>query len=559
MNVIKQDLLWKAINWQKVNRRVNRLRQRIYCATTQGNLKKLSSLQKLALKSQANKLLAIKRVTQINSGKTTSGVDKKCVLNDNQRENLYYELEQHNPQKVAPIKRVYIPKTNGDKRPLGIPTVLDRCWQAIVKTALEPYWESKFEATSYGFRPGRGPNDAISRINKLVNRNNARRWILDADIEKAFDEINHEYLLKTIGNFPARAWIKQWLKSGIIEGKKQVQATIKGTPQGGVISPLLLNIVLHDMEKVLEVKYTSRGWVNSKTKTVVVRYADDFVVMARTKRDCQIAKDKLTVWLREKGLKLSESKTRVRHLSEGVNFLGFNIREYKNCQKKAGNVIKIKPSNESIKRFKKEVKYLWKKALGKPLPMLIKQINEKITGWGNYYRHSKASKTFRTLDHWMWTRQKRYSIRMHPIKMWWWRKKRYWGYIPSRKDRWVFMDKKTGAYQKKLSWIAIRWHIMVKGRNSVDDKTLKTYWINRQINKNIFPPYSMRGRLWVKQKGVCLVCRDKLDNGEKCHVHHIIPRVERVDNSIQNLCIVHEICHRQKHSRIGNRIAIHFA
>ena len=558
VNVMKQDFEWNAINWRKVNREISRLRQRIYRATIQGDLKKVRNLQKLALRAKANKLLAIRKVTQVNKGKATSGVDKVTVLNNKQREALYRELYRHTHQKVAPVRRVYIPKTNGKTRPLGIPTVLDRCWQAIVKTALEPYWEAKFEATSYGFRPGRSAHDAIERIHKVTKARSTRKWILDADIAKAFDQIDHSFLLKQIGNFPAREWIKQWLKSGVMKQQNKVQPTTKGTPQGGIISPLILNVALHGMEEALQVKYDNRGWTD-KNSVCVVRYADDLLVMAKTKKQCLEAKERLAEWLQQRGLRLSEEKTKIRHLEQGVDFLGFNIRQYKCLNKKTGIVTWIQPSKESKKRFKREVKILWRKALLTPLHITIRQINQKIIGWGNYYRHVVSSKIFNELDHWIWKRQARYSIRMHPLKAWWWRKERYWGTIPGRKDQWVFTDKTTECHMRKLKWIPIVRHAMVKGRNSPDNPTLKNFWKERQTKKSQYPNKNMKGKLWKRQKGHCPICNDHINNGEKTHIHHIVPKSQGGDNTLKNLSIIHEICHRQIHSRHGHKIAIRTA
>ena len=281
--------------------------------------------------------------------------------------------------------------------------------------------------------------------------------------------------------------------------------------------------------------------------------------MAKTKEQCQKAKEKLSAWLQQRGLKLSNEKTSIKHLKEEVDFLGFNIRQYKSRNKKTGNVTSIKPSKESQKRFKRETKILWRKALGTPLPVVIRKLNSKITGWGNYYHHAVSSNVFSSLDSWMWTRQARYSVRMHPQKQWWWRKEHYWGSIPGSKDQWVFMDKVKKCHLRKLKWIPIVRHSMVKGRNSPDDPTLTNYWKERQKKNSQYPKNSMRGKLWKKQKGLCPICKDHINNGERIHLHHIIPKSQGGGNSLNNLCIVHEICHRQVHSRHGHKIAIRTA
>lgn len=216
-HVTTQDndtLTWSAINWRSANDGVNNLRRRIYRASAQGDLKKVRSLQKLLLKSRANKLLAIRRVTQQNQGRHSPGVDNKVVDSDKGREQLYRTLSKANQNQVYPVKRVYIPKKNGKLRPLGLPVIVDICRQAIVKSALEPYWEAKFEATSYGFRPGRSAHDAIQKIFCIARAGKSRQWVLDADIKGAYDNIDHKFLMKMLGSFPARHLIQQWLKAG---------------------------------------------------------------------------------------------------------------------------------------------------------------------------------------------------------------------------------------------------------------------------------------------------------------------------------------------------------
>lgn len=279
---------WQGVNWRQVNRQVRNLRQRIFRASKEGDLKKAHSLQKLMLRSRSNILLSVRRVTQVNAGKKTPGVDKVVVKTVVARGRLVGELSTITAWKAKPARRVYIPKQGGKLRPLGIPVITDRCLQAMVKNALEPFWEARFERISYGFRPGRSCHDAIAKIYALARPNTLKKWVVDADIKGAFDNISHDFLLTAIGAFPARELIKQWLKAGCMENGL-FQETAIGTPQGGVVSPLLANIALHGMEEALTVYRTLKNGQHYATrvgvkydyrgqhvgKRAVVRYADD--------------------------------------------------------------------------------------------------------------------------------------------------------------------------------------------------------------------------------------------------------------------------------------------
>jgi RNA-directed DNA polymerase len=296
---------WDAIDWRTTSRRVRNLRQRIFRATQEGDWDKVQSLQRLMLRSHANVQMSVRRVTQDNQGKKTPGIDNVLVKTPAERGKLVDEMSQLTPWRAIPVKRVYIPKANGKKRPLGIPTIKDRVLQAMVKNALEPSWEAKFEGISYGFRPGRSAQDAIVKIWSFASKKQ-KTWILDADISGCFDNINHEHLLETIGTFPAKELIRQWLKAGYVEYGK-LHETLTGTPQGGIISPLLANISLHGMEEALGIYYPEKKGHRPyyrEDKCAVIRYADDFVVMCETKEEAEKTQQTLNAWLAIRGLQL---------------------------------------------------------------------------------------------------------------------------------------------------------------------------------------------------------------------------------------------------------------
>jgi RNA-directed DNA polymerase len=543
---------WNAINWKKANRTVRNLRQRIFRAAQEGNLKKVRSLQKLMLKSYSNRLVSVRRVTQINAGKNTPGVDKLVIKTPAARAKMVNELAHFSLWKAKPVRRVSIAKASGKRRPLGIAVVMDRCLQAMVKNALEPFWESIFEGISYGFRPGRSCHDAIEKIYALARPNKTKKWILDADIKGAFDTISHTYLQEAIGPVPGRELIKQWLKAGYVE-QEMFHATEQGVPQGGVISPLLANIALHGMEEAIGVKYNCRGEIIGKR--AIVRYADDFVCFCETKEDAEKVQQILVEWLKERGLIFSEEKTRIVHLTQGFDFLSFNIRQYPAPQTtKTGWKLLIKPSKEAVQTVQKKLKDLWIKGRGSNLRSTLTKLNPAIRGWANYFRTVVATETFRHLDNWMFSKADRYTRWMHPNKSKDWRHKKYWGSLHlDRQDRWVFGDKQTGGYLLKFRWFPIERHVLVKGRSSPDDPCLKDYWMKRQAAQAKDLSFSKQ-KLAKRQKGRCPECGESLFNDEELHVHHLLVRSHGGKSSYSNLALVHMFCHQQIHAKTERRL-----
>jgi RNA-directed DNA polymerase len=545
VNVTERTCDWNTVNWRKANRQVRNLRQRIFRATQLGLLKKVRGLQRLLMRCYSNILISVRKVTQANSGKNTPGVDKLVVKTPKARGLLVDILSKFIPWKPYPTRRVYIPKPNGKQRPLGIPSIIDRCLQAIVKNALEPFWEAKFEGISYGFRPGRSAHDAIGKIFQIACPHKTKKWVVDADIKGCFDNIAHEPLLKSIGNFPARKLIKLWLKAGYVDNRV-FHTSDAGTPQGGVISPLLANIALHGIEQALGVKYNNRG--ESTGRRMVVRYADDFVVFCETMEDAEKSVEILQLWLRERGLSLSQEKTRIVHLKEGFDFLGFNIRHYAVTNTITGWKLLIKPSVKSVQEIRNKLREIWLKLKGQNVGIIIKTLNPIIRGWCNYFRIGVSSEIFNKLDSWMYLREERYAKRMHPNKSGGWRARRYWGKLNlERNDNWVFGDNRTGGHILKFSWSAIERHVMVKGTSSADDPYLKEYWANRSKAKakELKPSYQ---KVSKNQGHVCPLCGESLFNEEVLHLHHNVPRHLGGKNTYSNLKLVHLFCHQQIHS-----------
>jgi RNA-directed DNA polymerase len=544
-NVTSGDQVdWHATDWKQVYATVKNLRQRIFRASREGDLKRVRSLQRLMLRCRANMLESVRRVTQVNQGKDTPGVDQMVVTTPEERGRLCDQLSRLDLYRVRPVRRVYIPKRKG-KRPLGIPTIVDRCVQAMVKNALEPFWEARFEGISYGFRPGRGCHDAIERVFTLARPNTTRPWVLDADIEGAFNHIGHAALVQAIGNFPARELIKQWLKAGYVEDE-MLHPTDAGVPQGGVLSPLLLNVALHGMEQALGIYYTPKGELRGTF--ALVRYADDFAVFCPTQEKAIQARGILSQWLGARGLRLSEEKTHIRHLREGFNFLAFNIRHYPAPNSsRSGYKLLIKPSPEAIEEEKRKLKGIWRKHVGSPTIALINEMNPVIRGWSNYFRIGVSKEVFNDLDHFMYQRAQRYMKRRHPMKSGWWRTEKYWGKTLGRQDRWVFQDKKRDGTLRKFAWAKIVRHRLVPKTYSPDDPTLQDYWQKRRAKPQVTA--FRRRQLVQRQEGICPVCHQHLENGEKLHIHHVVPKKSGGKDDLANLWLVHHNCHRQIHSK----------
>jgi RNA-directed DNA polymerase len=507
-------LEWDAIDWRLHEDNVGRLRRRIFKAVKDEDLAKARSLQKMMLRSWSNTLVSVRQVAQRNTGRETAGIDGEVALTSPARMALAVRVHRsiHSWDPV-PVKRVWVPKAHGSKlRPLGIPVIMDRCHQNRAKNALEPEWEARFEPRSYGFRPGRSCQDAIEAIYDTCKGATATRlWTLDADLAAAFDRLDHNHLMSAIGSFPGRGMIRAWLKAGVVEPGKGFAPTGEGSPQGGVISPLLLNVALHGLEEAAGVRYStgaSAGKVK-RNSPLVVRYADDLVVCCHTRQQAEQVKAQLAEWLAPKGLAFNEDKTRIVPLEAGYDFLGFNVRRYRN-----GKLL-IKPSKAAVRRVKRKLAEQMRRLRGQNVSAVLAAICPITRGWASFYRSVVSKKTFNILDDYLWKLTYKWARRSHPGKPTYWVTKRYFGqFNPLRRNMWVFGDAASGAYLPRMAWTPIIRHRKVTGGASPDDPALTDYWKQRR-GRNQPPLDRSTLRLLKGQHGRCALCADLLLHADR--------------------------------------------
>lgn len=469
-------LAWETISWKKIDKQVKRLQMRIAKAIREGKPGRAKALQWLLTHSFNAKRMAVKHITE-NAGGKTPGVDNVVWKTPSQKMRAVKEL-QRRTYRTQPLRRLYIPKKSGGQRPLSIPTMKCRAMQALHLLALEPVAEMRADKNAYGFRPKRNCADAIEQCFKTLCKKTAARFILEGDIKACFDTISHNWLK---ANVPMdKKTLEKWLTAGYME-KQRLHKTDRGTPQGGIISPTLLTLTLSGLEE--EVRKVASN--KRKDKVHICVYADDFVITGAT-REVLEEKIKPVVqsFLAKRGLELSQEKTKISTIEEGFDFLGHNVRKY-------NNKLIIKPAKKSVKTFLGNIREIIKSNKSARTEKLIWQLNRKITGWTNYYRHVVSEKVFEYIDHNIYQALYQWIKRKHPRKSWSWRRKKYFRSQGNR--HWIFSARILDK-NKRTCWVElknaqatrIKRHIKIRAEANPYDPKFKEYFQKRELMKKRF-------------------------------------------------------------------------
>jgi RNA-directed DNA polymerase len=534
---------WHQIDWRHVNHQVRGLQIRIAKATQDRDWRRVKALQRFLVRSFSGRCLAVRRVSE-NAGKQTPGVDKETWSTPESKWHAIQRLDSRG-YRPLPLRRVYIPKSNGKMRPLGIPAMRDRAMQTLHLLALEPVAETFADKNSYGFRRARCTADAIAQLFILLARKGAAQWILEGDIKGCFDHIGHEWLEKHVPM--DKSILHKWLKAGYMEAR-QLFPTEAGTPQGGPISPTLANVALDGLEDELKARFGPTDRMHRKNRVALCRYADDFVITGSSKELLENeVKPLVEKFLAERGLQLSQEKTRITHIDEGFDFLGQNVRKYD------GKLL-IKPSSRNVQAFLDKVREIIKGHAQAKQENLIRLLNPVIRGWANYHRHIVASKTFVRVDFAIWRALWQWARRRHSRKGARWVLKHYFKTFGAENG--VFsatVRKPQGKVVTmrlfKASHLPIVRHIKVRWDVNPFDPACDEYYEQRKRARLLLrlsgQPFLTT--VWKQQEGICSVCRQVIEECDKWHLHHLVRRTDGGSDAPVNRRMLHLNCHRQVH------------
>lgn len=534
---------WHDIDWCRVQRNVRGMQVRIAKACREGEWRRVKALQRMLTRSKSARYLAVRRVTE-NQGKRTAGVDRVLWDTPNAKWNAANGLKRRGYQ-PRPLRRVFIPKSNGKERPLGIPTMTDRAMQALYLLALAPIAETTGDPNSYGFRIERSTADAMTQLFVCLSKKASAQWVLEADIQGCFDHINHDWL---ITNAPTdKVTLRKWLKAGVVHNG-QLQATDAGTPQGGIISPTLANMTLDGLESQLKQHLSVTK--AKKLKVNVVRYADDFVI---TGASPEVLEGEIKPWVEQflavRGLRLSPEKTQIVHIDQGFDFLGWNFRKYN------GKLL-IKPSKKNVKAFYGKVKEVIERSKTARQEDLIRMLNPMLRGWALYHQPVVAKQAYSRMDSRVFIKLWRWAKRRHPNKSLEWVRKKY--FRTTGDSSWAFattITEESGTKREialySLASTPIERHKKVSGEYNPFDPSMEEMGeklrMERMLKKLKYREQITR--LYTSQRGRCALCNQPITRETGWHDHHIIYRSQGGRDSLDNRVLLHPICHTQLHMR----------
>jgi RNA-directed DNA polymerase len=541
---------WHSINWKQVHRTVRRLPARIVKAVQEGKWHKVKALVYLLTHSFSGRALAILRVVS-NQGAKTPGVDGVTWTADDCGQ--AFTLLRRRTYQPQPLRRIDIPKSNGRKRPLGIPTMTDRAMQALYLLGLDPIAETLADGHSYGFRLERCCADAIEQCHLLLGNRHGPRMILEGDLTSCFDRISKDWLLEHIPM--DQDILRRWLEAGYLE-EGVLQATEAGTPQGGIISPVLANWALDGLQTLLAHHFSSAK--KRKDKVHLVRYADDFIITGSSRFLLEHKVQPLVEqFLAQRGLELAREKTTITHIDDGFDFLGQNIRRYR-----CGKVL-VKPSRKNGQTFLRKIRATLDQSGSWTAGEMIHRLNQQIKGWSMYHRHVASKRTSSLVDQSIFRRVKHWCLRRHRNKTWNWIKKKY--YQQKGHRHWIFTGtlpnkdgKRIAISLMEASRVAIRRHVKILSNANPYDPEWELY-LEERLYRQLEGTLAGKGRiefLWKGQGGRCGRGGQALRPSEKpWHIHHKRWRCHGGTDTVDNVELLHDQCHRPIHSGQGQLTA----